>query len=371
MACCVVKPGSDSLRDDWSETELAWSKPPLCTNGELDRAGEAIGMGDLSPQHVALVDQWRASHNFPLNSFQVTLRGRVGRIASNAVVAQRLKRFRSIQAKLSRFDRMPLSQMQDIGGCRAVLPSLDDVAAAVDVHLVEGFRLAKDYIMKPKDDGYRSVHFVGRYKARFAEHECWNNRRIEVQLRTFIQHYFSTAMETATTFTGTPLKFGGGDPRWKRFFVLMGSAFALLEGTDPVEGVVADEGLISDELRQLDGDLAVLAKLKAWRHLTVEAPVKMNRWAKVFVLALDPGMRRLNIYQYSDREKADFDVRAIEADIRAEAIPFRDVVQVEAQSLTELRQAFPNYYSDTKAFLDIAARIIDGDWRFPSFAVEA
>jgi ppGpp synthetase/RelA/SpoT-type nucleotidyltranferase len=68
---------------------------------------------------------------------------------------------------------MNLSQMQDIGGCRAVLSNLKLVRQLCDEYYEKGkhcdlkheFKNKKDYITNPKPDGYRSIHLVYRYKS--------------------------------------------------------------------------------------------------------------------------------------------------------------------------------------------------------------
>ncbi len=47
-----------------------------------------------------------------------------GRVGGRAEVAQRLKRWTTIIDKLAREPKMPVTQMKDIGGDRALLPSL-------------------------------------------------------------------------------------------------------------------------------------------------------------------------------------------------------------------------------------------------------
>ncbi len=71
-----------------------------------------------------IVGNWRSSHSWPMLSIRFALMDRAGRIASHGLISQRLKRFPAIFVKLRRFKHMKLSQMQDIGGCRAVLPSV-------------------------------------------------------------------------------------------------------------------------------------------------------------------------------------------------------------------------------------------------------
>ena len=66
------------------------------------------------------------------------LQERVVPIGGEALIAQRLKRLSSIDAKLRRFRNMNLARMQDLGGCRAVLPAVDDVR-----------RVARSYADRP------------------------------------------------------------------------------------------------------------------------------------------------------------------------------------------------------------------------------
>jgi hypothetical protein len=53
----------------------------------------------------------------PLLTFRMGLTKRAKRVESEALIAQRLKRFSSVMNKLSREPTMKLSQMHDLGGC--------------------------------------------------------------------------------------------------------------------------------------------------------------------------------------------------------------------------------------------------------------
>jgi ppGpp synthetase/RelA/SpoT-type nucleotidyltranferase len=68
-------------------------------------------------------------HAFPLNTITMDLRQKVKRVRPGANVVQRLKRARSMLAKLQKKASMRLTQMQDIGGCRAVVTTIDEVYA--------------------------------------------------------------------------------------------------------------------------------------------------------------------------------------------------------------------------------------------------
>lgn len=106
---------------------MAWAYP-LHSRADINAAGKCLLAGSGSDifayfDALEVINNWRASHAFPLNTFQVNLRRKGRAIDNDCLVAQRIKRLSSIEHKLSRFQSMKLSQMQDIGGCRAILSS--------------------------------------------------------------------------------------------------------------------------------------------------------------------------------------------------------------------------------------------------------
>jgi len=85
------------------------------------------------------------------------------------VVAQRLKRLDSIVAKLKRESGMKLSRMQDLGGCRFVVPVLSEVyyfsEKLKNSRVRHEFKREYDYIKNPKKSGYRSLHLVFKFQS--------------------------------------------------------------------------------------------------------------------------------------------------------------------------------------------------------------
>lgn len=179
------------LADAECDDMIEWVK---CENGKgaIDRAGQYLAdwwIGDVAPedydkwsQAIDVVENWRACHALPLNVVQKALRDRAQKIEPKVIVAQRLKRFPSIMNKLSRESSMKLSQMQDLGGCRAILSSVKNVIALYDAYRPslslllpeETSRKPYDYISHPKEDGYRGIHVVARYHPRIANRAPWN-----------------------------------------------------------------------------------------------------------------------------------------------------------------------------------------------------
>lgn len=96
---------------------------------------------------------------------------------------------------------MQLSTMQDIGGCRAVLETVEQVRR-VERRLRKNrppYRVA-DYITDPRVSGYRGVHVIVDY----------DGRSIEVQLRTRVMHEWAIAVERFSGRIGRDLKSGIG-----------------------------------------------------------------------------------------------------------------------------------------------------------------
>ena len=250
---------------------------------------------------------------------------------------------------------MKLSQMQDLGGCRAIMSK---VGGVYDVfNLYRGYdRLFfeseeslkfQDYVEQPKDDGYRGIHLIGRYATDSPGSEAWKGQRIEIQLRSQLQHAFATAVETVTTFTRTPLKFGGGPEDWRRFFSLMGSTLAIREGTPFVPNTPQDEAELVRELREWTKALKVRQRLRGWANALKSLPRRNVKNFNFLLLILDVDANTIKVTGYADRQKAAAELAEIE-----KKPGNLDAVLVSVNSARNLRLAYPNYYADTTEFLE-------------------
>jgi hypothetical protein len=130
-----------------------------------------------------VVNNWRAAHAYPLNTFQMNLRRSAKRLCESPLVAQRIKRLISILSKLDRQPKMKLSQMQDVGGCRSVLDTVQEVGELVNYYqknsaMKHHLASKDDYIAKPKNTGYRGVHLVYRYYSDKKVGQSYNGLRL-------------------------------------------------------------------------------------------------------------------------------------------------------------------------------------------------
>ena len=329
----------------------------------MNRAGRLLAQGGGADPLVIghaldAVNDWRSSHSFPLNTFQMTLRTRSASVCNQPIVAQRLKRTPSIIAKLRRFPKMQLSRMQDVGGARAVLASVAEVVSLRELYrrpMKHAFVAERNYIRQPKPSGYRGIHLVYRYRGARAEYDgLW----IELQLRSRLQHAWATAVETVGTFLGQALKSSEGEEDWLRFFALIGSMFALDEGTPVEPGVPGDRNELMAATRTAARRLRAQDRLAAFgAALLVSRENEEMRRGDYFLLVIEPDRGSLTIRPYCGHELAA-GIRQYQIEEKRLAGTAGDAVLVAADSLDSLRRAFPNYFADTETFVQEMTRLL-------------
>ena len=218
---------------------------------EIDAAGTTLITKRSTPTQVQggieVINEWRMAHAFPLNTLQMRLRNKVEDVdRRHPFVSQRMKRLPAVESKLRRLKNVRLSEMQDIGGCRAVVASTRQVAQLARKFKSGSIRheleRENDYIARPTRDGYRSHHLIYRYYS--DRNPQYNGQRIEIQIRSRLQHAWATAVETVDSFTSQELKVNLGRADYARFFALMGSWLANREGASPVPETPDDPGIL-------------------------------------------------------------------------------------------------------------------------------
>lgn len=113
-------------------------------------------------------------------------------------VKTRIKSPQSIADKLKRHgfditvDNM-VENLNDVAGVRVVCSFIDDIYEVAemltrqsDVKVIE----IKDYIKKPKDNGYRSYHMIIEIPVFFSDKTM--NMRVEIQLRTIAMDFWAS-----------------------------------------------------------------------------------------------------------------------------------------------------------------------------------
>ena len=214
------------------------------TMHDVKRAGEALrddliwseGRREELIEVFTVANNWLDSHVRPMIAMRYEAMGKMRSQKLEGLTVSRLKRMRSVRKKLRRLSSK-LDQIQDLGGCRAILPSMKDANIFLECYqdkAKHSLHNAKDYISEPKVGGYRSFHLNYRYRGE-GEAEVYNGRRIELQIRTRLQHSWATAVEAVGVFRQEDLKAGQGDPRWLRLFDLMSAELARAENCPEAE----------------------------------------------------------------------------------------------------------------------------------------
>lgn len=330
------------------------------SKGDVRRAGRLLRdqhhhVTDELLQAFRIVHEWRASHLAPMRSVRQSLSSRARAHDPVALSAGRLKRMKSVRRKLRR-EPADLTELQDLGGCRAILPTLAacrEVASDLIDTTVHQVQRQRDYITEPRPSGYRSHHIVLKFQSGdLANH----GRFVEVQLRTQLQHAWATALEAVGLVRGEDLKAGEGNAAWLRFFALMSGEIAQREGCATPCGVPSDCADRRREIKDAVKALKAIDTLDSYRR-AIHASTSFNSIGAggMFIIKYDPNSRSVAVDRTS-KAPSDSYRRAEETSKGIET------VLVEVDRAADLRAAYPNYYLDVDDFL---AATRDALWDVP------
>ena len=110
----------------------------------------------------------------------------------------RLKSMTSIAAKMEKYGK-PFTiesieeNMHDIAGVRVICPYIDDIYTVADALIKQddvSYVAKKDYIKRPKPNGYRSLHLIIKIPVFFADKR--QDMMVEVQIRTIAMDFWAS-----------------------------------------------------------------------------------------------------------------------------------------------------------------------------------
>jgi hypothetical protein len=349
------RPVSDFPRFEYSMRDVRRAGDAL--RGELTWTDETA---EQIREIFRIANNWRDSHAFPMRKLRWELIGQIRRLRIAGQTVARLKRMPSIRRKL-RTISANLNQIQDLAGCRAILPSIKEVNAVRGVlrdRSAHQLHNEADYINKPKPDGYRSHHMIFKFKG-VGEEAVFDDRRVEIQLRSDWQHSWATAVEAVGMFRREDMKAGQGSPEWLRLFQLMSAEIALAEGCGDAVGPEARRERIQ-EITALEKQLKAVRTLEDIRQAVrfIEGYVTVIK-PEYYLIKYDRSSGTVAVEPYSQpiRGISSFDAFEVANSQRGGNV---NAVLVEADSIENLRAAYPNYFGDVQKFKSALEEIATG-----------
>ncbi len=169
-------------------------KPKVTSKFQIDRLGDRLKGDQATNEDLRLLDEFRRSFSSAYETVIAIITGQglqpTGRPAkSTSSISEKLKR-----------ESIRLTQIQDIAGCRVVVSDSVEQEKVVS-DLVRAFPKGKVIDRRTSPSyGYRAVHIVVDV----------NGRRIEIQVRTGLQHLWAELSEKASDIIDPAIKYGGG-----------------------------------------------------------------------------------------------------------------------------------------------------------------
>ncbi len=260
-------------------------------------------------KQISILNTWRHQHEEPAQIFFKKLVGIINKYP-NAMATYRLKRKESILKKLYRSNgNFELGAMDDIAGCRVIVNSVSEVyevyneilnlkkAKEIDI------KKTKDYIKNPEESGYRSLHII--VKQTLTQEDIDRQYRIELQIRTKLQHYWSTAVEAMSEIDNVeykdPTLISKGNIRIQsclQFFKVISELFDCCENDDARS---KSKEKFVNSVRTNDNFKEIIEDLKAARNsVTINMQKNSAQGGEgLYLLELSRETQELTIHSYT------------------------------------------------------------------------
>lgn len=344
----------------FEDKNIIWAVRP--SNNEIDKAGKILVENPSDKESLKIVNDWRVLHYTPL----IRLRKNIDNYfkkqnkSDNVYIVQRLKRMPTLISKVKRMgENSKLSGFQDIGGLRCVVDTIADVYALYESlsNKRKDFSFEKDpkindYITIPKTRdkkggyGYRSFHAIYRF---ISDNDQYNKLRVELQIRTKLQHYWATAVETIDFIQNKSIKYGIGADEWNEFFAVVSSLFALKENT-PVfqEHVNYTKNELLNRFLKLERHLDVIQKLEGIQQIKTINRLKSK--TRYCLIALDISGGETEVREYQKIEDGYKEFIALEEKILSNKSN-KIALFVNSYELEKLKKAYSAYFLDVQEFV--------------------
>jgi len=190
------------------------------SHGEIDRLGKRLRDSvPWSADDISMYMVWSAGFSDAMHQVRIELAKRARQADAPDSVGARIKQVDSIAAKLRRMPETRLSRLEDIAGCRIVVPTRRDVERLLAQCTTLNISRVRDYRDAP-NNSYRAVHLIVRMH---------KHQPVEVQLRTQLQDLWANLTERCAILIDHRLKYGGGPVELARLLEQMSTIAARID----------------------------------------------------------------------------------------------------------------------------------------------
>jgi ppGpp synthetase/RelA/SpoT-type nucleotidyltranferase len=345
------------IEESLAQGEFLPTSFPTGSKRQTDLAGATLvklsASKDETSRAIDIVFDWRAAHSYPGDRLRRLLAKHAREQDEHAIVVHRLKRVRSIAVKLMR-ESWRLTQLQDISGCRAIVSTVDQVDRVVatlqSCSSHSCLQHVDDYILTPKETGYRSVHLIWKFRSK--TYPQFDGLLCEMQVRTVLQNIWATTVELCGFLRNEDLKNGIGNEDWLRLFKLVSASFAIQEGRPFLRGVPETQEKIREEARDLIEKLNAISFIHGFRS-TIDPSIAPARSAQGqwYLLELDADKKttKYTSFEVNDFERANAEYK--QAELRAKDTPHIHVALVSAYQFEDMQRSYPSFRADVTMFL--------------------
>lgn len=343
----------------------------------IRKIGEKLREGiELTEEEKLEFDNFREAHNIIIKLFTIELK-KVN-FSIQHLTASRNKRIETIISKLRRPEKPKLDRIHDIAGTRIIFENIKSLEDYIDI--LENTELVNfkekinedknryNYIKNPKSDGYRSIHKVFYYSSNIPystlNEKSFNleNKKIELQLRTRLQHIWATTVEIYDIINKSNIKTGTHNKLETKeglFFKKCSLVFEGIESND-VEKIKIN---INEIFR--DKDLVeIYNRLKGIKNIkNIQLPKTLGS-DEVFILITDLNKGKTTFFTTEPIEKNDkqdtFLINASyrrleEKNTKGEYI----LLLLTLGDIKKLKNVYPNYFLNTNKFISILKKYKD------------
>ena len=214
--------------------------------------------------------------------------------------------------------------------------------------------MLNDYISTPKPDGYRSIHLVYQLKK---EPSIF----VEIQMRSYLQHIWATAVEVFGTLMNSSFKSGYGEKKWLDLFSYLSSAFSIKEGMPVLkEHDSLSKKQILEKLKKMIQDLKAIEQLNVYTavyKITSNKFKDNGRSGSYSLILLDSHKNTISIQSFSFNHIQEATALYIEREKEFYNDININVVLVNTGDVRKLEASYPNYFMDTRVLVRYLSEI--------------